>query len=360
MKIVAEVRRNLRCCNVYIQHEESINFNVSLKKDEIILKNNGTGKQSILLNHGFEVDIKSLSSLVVENENTSFRINILPNMESSIPNHLTSFSVAAPVTENEPIQIKCVTCKTNLLEKQTITFSRVLEYPSGSLDVSEFFCHNGPDLTSKLTPNTTDLFYGFQFLVINLEILSNRREKDNHFYCNRCLSYLGQRIQGNALKIWSDNLIIDLEHTKTQRIEKRHFVEELFHKIVTECNVNKDIAHCMQFSKVVLETTMPSRQKSFLMVHVLEKNLEILKSSDVASAFDLKSQMAYKVQFKYEEDEDNPLLVFWKNDLYVHNISVSSKMFKNVLKVLVEGNRTFPSIYRQSKDFMISFIFYSS
>lgn len=362
MKCVAEVRRNLRCSNVYIQHEETINFKISLKKNEIMVKNNGAGKQSISLNHGFEVDIKSLSSLVVEKENTSFRINIIPSIEAPcLENTQPTVILSAPVEENQPIQMKCVTCKTNLLENETITFSRVLEYPSGSLDVSEFFCHNGPDLSSKLTPKTTDLFYGFQFLVINLEILSNSKEKDEHFYCKRCLSYLGQRLQENAVKIWFDNVRIDSEGTATPRINKRLLVEKLFHKIVSECNVNEDIIpHCLQFSKVVLETVLPTRQKRFLMVHVLEKNLEIMKSSDVASAFDLMSQSAYKVLFKSEKDEENPLLVFWKNDLYVHNIPISYKLFEIVLKVLVEGNLIFPSIYRLSKDFRTSFIFYSS
>lgn len=116
----------------------------------------------------------------------------------------------------------------------------------------------------------------------------------------------------------------------------------------------------MQFSKVILEAIFPTRQKRFLMVNVLEKNLEVLKSSDTESAFELENCRAYKVLFKYEEDEDNPLLVFWKNDFNVHTISVSHKMFTNILNVLVDGNRIFPSIYRLTNDFMTSFIFYSS
>lgn len=358
---MAEVRRNLRCSHFYIQHEETTkNFKISLEKDQVILRTNATDKQSISLKREFEVDIQSLSNLVVEKENTSFRITIIPSDESSFTETLPLTVLPAPIKENQPIQLKCITCKTNLLEKKTLTFTRVLEYPSGSLDVCEFFCHNGPDFTSKLAPKATDLFYGFQFLVINLEILSNRKEKDNHFYCRRCLSYLGQRLQENVAKIWSDNVRIEVENTVTPRVDRRLFVEQLFHKIIAECSVNRDIAHCMQFSKVILETILPTRQKRFLMVNVLEKNLEILKSSDVASAFDLESRRAYKVLFKYEEDDENPLLVFWKNDFNVHSISVSHKMFTNVLNVLAEGNRIFPSIYRLTKDFMTSFIFYSS
>lgn len=362
MKIVAEVRRNLRCSNFYIQHEETTrNFKISLEKENIILRTNETDKQSISLNQEFEVDIKSLSNLVVEKENTSFRITIIPTEDTrdteSAP---LTVRVPAPIQENQPLQLKCTTCKTNLLEKKTSTFTRVLEYPSGSLDVSEFFCHNGPDFTSKLTPKSTDLFYGFQFLVINLEILSNWKQKDHHFYCRRCLSYLGERLQENVVKIWSDNVRIELENQILPRVDKRHLVEQLFHKIIAECSVNKDFAHCMQFSKVILETVLPTRQNRFLMVNVLEKNLEIMKSSDMASAFELEKCQAYKVLFKYEEEGESPLLVFWKNDFNVHSISVSHKMFTNVLNVLVEGNKLFPSVYRLTKDFMTSLIFYSS
>lgn len=358
---MAEVRRNLRCSNFYIQHEETTrNFKISLEKDQVVLRTNETDKQSISLKQEFEVDIKSLSNLVVEKENTSFRITIIPTKDRSSCARAINVTVPAPIQENQQIQLKCVTCKTNLFEKKTLTFKRVLEYPSSSLDVSEFFCHNGPDFTSALTPKATDLFYGFQFLVINLEILSNGKEKDHHFYCRRCLSYLGERLQGNVVKIWSDNVRIELENTVPPRIDRRQFVEQLFHKIVEECSVNRDISHCIQFSKVILATILPTRQKRFLMVNVLEKDLEIMKSSDMASAFDLESRRAYKVLFKYEEDDENPLLAFWKNDFNVHSISVSHKMFTNVLNVLVEGNRIFPSIYRLTKDFMASFIFYSS
>ncbi|KAL5279551.1 hypothetical protein ACFFRR_003884 [Megaselia abdita] len=360
MRIVAEVRRNLRCSNFYIQHEEK-HFKISLEKDQVNLRTNESDKQSISLNGEFEVDIKSLSSLVVEKENTSFRITIIPKEDQSdfVDPATVNVPVPPPVKENHPVQLKCITCRTNLLEKKTLSFSRVLEYPSGSVDVSEFFCHNGPDFSSKLAPKATDLFYGFQFLVINSGILSNWKEKDHHFYCRRCLSYLGQRIQGEVVKIWSDNVRIDFEDTVVPRIDKRLLVVQLFHKIIADCSVNRDI-HCIQFSKVILETILPTRQKRFLMVNILEKNLEIMRSSDVASAFELEKSRAYKVLFKFEEEEENALLVFWKNDFNVHSIAVSHKMFTNVLNVLVEGNRIFPSIYRLTKDFMTSFIFYSS
>lgn len=228
---MAEVRRNLRCSNFYIQHDETTkNFKISLEKDQVVLRTNGNDKQSISLNKDFEIDIKSLSSLVVEKENTSFRITIIPKTLNNICKESAPISVKipAPIQENLPVQLKCVTCKTQLFEKIILSFSRVLEYPSGSLDISEFFCHNGPDFSAKLTPKPTDLFYGFQFLVINLEILANWKEKDQHLYCRRCLSYLGQRLYENVVKIWADNVRIDWENNVIGEVSLDFYIFFLF------------------------------------------------------------------------------------------------------------------------------------
>lgn len=372
--ITIEVRKNLHCANVFLEFDHSLTetefVKIQIDKDSIKLEEYST-KTTITLQGHLTIQARSLSSLVVEENNASFRMSIDP-----IENPPTLWPVAndknqkfiKQVPDVAPLQNVTLTCSRcqNTLTKENVQFNRILEFPSGTLDLGDFFCHHGPDLNSVLMPKHADLFYGLFFVILNTECLKGIRIKDGHAFCGRCLMHLGETLfEDKALKIWTDTLHEAV--FKPRDIES--MVSHLMCRILDDCSVSNDL-HIMQFSKAIVEAIMPTRKKKFILLNILERNLDILQNINVPTMcpdefnnnkglIKLSKCKAHKVLYQFhDENESNKILKSWLQDISVHTTKISPTLFSALQRRLERNSKLLPEVYRYSNEFILSYIFY--
>lgn len=374
--ITLEVRKNLHCANVFLEFDHNLTetefVKIQIDKDTIKLQEN-SGTTSIPLRDHLTIQARSLSSLVVEENNASFRMSIdIETPETPTTTLWTNsnendqkFKNQIPeLSSLENVKLTCSRCQ-NILTKVNLHFERILEYPSGTIDLGDFFCHHGPDLNSVLMPKQTDMFYGLFFVVLNTECLKGIRTKDGHAFCGRCLMHLGETLFDNkALKVWTDTLYEAV--FKPRDIES--MISHLMCRILDECSVSNNL-HIMQFSKAIVEVTMPTKKKKYILLNILERNLDILRNSKMTTSTDefnnntelvrLVKCKANKVLYQFhDEDDSNKMLKSWLQDISVHTTKISPTLFSALQRRLERNSKLLPEVYRYSNEFILSYVFY--
>uniref|UniRef100_A0A034VKD8 E3 ubiquitin-protein ligase E3D n=1 Tax=Bactrocera dorsalis TaxID=27457 RepID=A0A034VKD8_BACDO len=415
--VCVEVRHNLRCANVFLQFDHSLTetefLKIVVENDALTFREYSTATR-VALGKFFTAEARTISNLTVEECNASFRLTITnepaqgtaDNKENQIDNKRKIYITPKPnIEEGSQHIVLCKNCKCEL--STTLQCRRVREFPSGSIDVNEFFCHHGPKFDEVLVPQLTDFFYGFQFVVLNSELSQQQvKMKDKHVYCRRCLQYLGENIlNDNAMKLWMDTLLLKCQpNDKDDTIinvvnEKVTPTCQLLHKIIDDTLVTdvagEPLLQQMHFCKVLLEATFPCRKRKYLLLQVLEKQLQVLRNTKPLAhgshnnnnvlQVQLEQCKSFKLLYRLldeTEDEgggddkrgekdsgetsstsstssDSMLLKNWKEDMSIHVLKVSPTLFGTLLDELDENALLLPELYRYTHDhFQLSYIFY--
>ncbi|XP_012158374.1 uncharacterized protein LOC101448454 [Ceratitis capitata] len=415
--VCIEVRHSLRCANVFLQFDHSLTETDFLKivvdNDALTFREYSTATR-VSLSKYFTAEARTISNLTVEECNASFRLTITNDCEQATTangekqtdkQRKIGITPKPDVEEGGELKVVCKNCKCELCT--TLKCQRVREFPSGSIDVSEFFCHHGPKFDEVLVPQLTDFFYGFQFIVLNTELMQERvKLKNEHVYCRRCLQYLGENILNNkAVKIWMDTLLLkhqtENEADITVNLLNKYDITptcQLLHKIIDDTDVGgESIFRNLHFCKVLLEAIFPNRERKFLLLQVLEKQLQVLRNSTPLAhgshnnnnvlQVELEQFKCFKLLYRIlddTEDEgggenrvekgnddgdnasngssasiDNVLLKSWKEDMSIHVLKISPTLFNTLLNELDVNALLLPELYRYTQDyFQLSYIFY--
>lgn len=338
-KVLIEVRRNLRCAHIFLSFgkcftESPDSLKIVLNSNEILIKNNKIA-YTINVEKYFEIETTSLSCLLVFGKNVSFCINITEDASSmefilKENDDILQNNLKIALRESEPCQITGKNCRAPLMAEPMI-FNRILPLPSGSIAINDWFCHVGSRLENNLAPKLKDLFYGLHHILIDQDCCCNFRIANQYIYCKKCLKFLGQLLFNNkTIKLWNDCISLlnsgnECSFFITDSIKKS--IYEIVVKTLFECNLTPQL-HFIQFAKILFDTVLSSRKKIFLMLNILETKIEILTISKYNNCnLKLNKNNGFKALFRIEEDNEQPLLSYWKNDMNIHSISLSYKMF---------------------------------
>uniref|UniRef100_A0A1A9ZIC9 E3 ubiquitin-protein ligase E3D n=1 Tax=Glossina pallidipes TaxID=7398 RepID=A0A1A9ZIC9_GLOPL len=388
--IAIEVRSRISCANVFIQFAQRLNCAESLKLSldkEKITFNHPTFHCEILLSRHFNMVTDSLINLKVDEDNAAFRMSIkCIHMEDKWPSDETywkEIDLLPQIEENQEVSLRCSNCDFALCPKQT--YNRVRAYPSSSMELSDFFCHHRADFGEVLIPQIQDLFYGFECIILNRESLQGMiRVKETHLYCKRCLKFIGETLfRDKAAKLWSDAFTINGASScrSVFPLINLNNIQRLMFKIVRESSSTMPLYGNVHFVKVVLESKFPNRKNKYLLLHMLEKHLTILRggkceqvnsslTQQKSSQINLIPYRAFKLLYRLincdqdckQDDKSHiqPLLMYWQKDINILSLKISPYLFSELLDELERNTLLLPKMYRESTDeFLSSYLFYN-
>ncbi|XP_073833873.1 uncharacterized protein [Musca autumnalis] len=393
--VVIEVRQNLCCANVFLNFQQSITDfeSVRINVEDGLIRVKDSSDSTVVevkVDPYFTILTETFSNLIVDQENISFRISV--NVKD-----LFQYGSEKPTTptfqlqEGQRVSLHCKQCESTLCGNKS--YDKVREFPSGSIDISEFFCHHGPSFSEVLLPRTQDVFYGFQFVILNMENIRNAsKEREQHLYCKRCSRYLGETIfEGKAAKLWTDSVTMqredEMEPIGLFNDAAINLLQLLMLKVIHETSLPspEPLLRNMHFTKVLLETSLANRKPQYLLVQILEKNLPVLKNDKELQDLDCKDKdalihllnvelrisQAFKLLYRLIEidqqpnsDDDDvdenepPMLSYWQQDINILKLKISPYLFHDLLDELNCNSLLLPEIYRNNKDsFTLSYIF---
>lgn len=350
-----------------------------------------------------EIQINSLSLLIVKNNLISFRINtstldhfheeLLPCTHIQ-PLNVEALKLILNIKPNESFRILCDNCNGPLTNFHS--FRRVLELPSENMDLNEWFCHKphakatSPEPShqhhhsrqhqantaaesnekynfTKFTPSQEDLLYGNFFALFNLKNFTNINIDSNSLmiYCQRCLNHIGESLKGKTAKLWNHNFKIITTNSEINCIDEIHstrlFVgDTLFvNFLVVVDRISKDFQMLgCQSQKILFEAQNFNGSVKFLFLHVMAKNLELYQMCD-ESEFDrisMKRIDGTKCLFRCEQNGDQALLRFWQNDVNVVGNKLSIEMLNCVVENLNKYTKFVPENFRMNNGFCLSYL----
>jgi len=393
-KVMVEYRPRLQSANVFIVFTNKINFSnnnlkINIKPTKIVININCNHYVYEINTHPyFYCHVNSLSSLNIDDNNISFRINTnqesfqheLINEQSAISTVKTNpKKININIKENQMIEIICSNCKNLLVER--FVFKRVLPLPSDNMDMSEWFCHkhhsNDEDCNEsisleKLQPsNCEDLFYGHFYILIKSLIFNNYRNDNKLVYCDRCLQLLGENNLGNGTtQLWNENCLL-------RTISKE--IIPLFNDISSAIKVNffnllKTLCYENNFEfqtggfKITYKFLIETNFNNFILLDVIERNLNLFTVNCIKTdqnnnnnkndnKFNLNKCHSYKVLFKNINKEDNnDLLKLWQEDNTIITVTISLKMFKEISTELNNNSFSIPLHFRYNNLFTLSYL----
>lgn len=398
--IIIEKRPRLQCANFFITftqnfvQQEAVKLNVT--PDRLMITFDGREFLVNLSTH-FKLHTKTLSQLIIKKNYVSFRINTnmenfsleLLHVEKEVGVNNNAFILKYNVEVDTPYKIKCSNC-TNVLTEE-VNFGRILELPSENMDMSEWFCHKHQNHTeetcvensdetffdetieekfnsNKFKPRTNDIFYGSYFGLFNMKLFKSVRTKGRLTYCKRCFQFLGELTNlkyKDSIKIWNDTVTFETMASPTDTIYLFDNDSLLKNFTFILCKLQHDFSFELfgfpQLFKVIFEATLSDGKKNFLLFQVMDHNLEMLRMSKstnptTSSNIVLEKCKTVKLLFKFEDDEEQPLVKFWLSNTNVSSIQISPQMFLTVFEYLTKMSSLIPECYRTSYGFVLSYL----
>lgn len=385
-QILIEYSSRLQVANFFLlfkkRFADTQSVKILLKPTEIALHFDGE-KFTLDLTEHFQLETCSLSLLNIGGDNVSFRLNTnnennfrfeylnLNNNES--PTDVLKLKVN--VESDKDFQIVCSNCTCPLTSM--LNYRRVLELPSENLDLSEWFCHKHHSTAetisdnhpinakekfnfAKFSPRDTDLLFGQFFFLVNTTKLTNVKTKNNFVYCRRCLQFIGETVRDSTIKIWDENIKILSAKLESQSLFDGSSIFNNFYFIIRKNIQDFDFmssAGLPSTNKILFETKDSDGSTHFLLLQVMNKNLELFTLSGFASSMvSLQQLVGMKVFYRIESDETRPMVKFWQNDVGCSNIQISKKMFTVAVDTLNEYSKFVPVTYRSMGGFAISYL----
>ena len=351
-KVVAEFRPRLQACQFYIKAEippESTRLSV-LSKSIILNCENILIEISL---DNMQVIPDSVSGLTGKGGSFCFRVqtdskSIWGSFKTEVlelkKTLKKSEKYIPPIELHKPLEIYCRCCSNKLSDKP-ITFNRLLPLPSSNLEAADLFCHqhDNDNLKVMTDPKQNDCLYGSYFIKLDASYL-NKCETILH--CSRCLSWLGLR-ERNSVQLWNSTISFNRNVSSTQdEIALSDFIA-----IVKEMSEEMIGLSC----KILLQCTLSSMETHYLLLWVMEKNLQLLTSDEFSYPIILKENTVIKLLFKFET-ANTPMVNSWLKDIYTVNIEVSKQMLVEGLKHLQIMTSYIPEDYRITNEMYVSYI----
>ncbi|KAG4068869.1 hypothetical protein HA402_005017 [Bradysia odoriphaga] len=384
-RMLIEYSSRLQVANFFIlftkRFADTKSVKILLKPSEIAIHFDGD-KVLLDLTEHFQLETCSLSLLNIAGDSVSFRLNT--NNENnfrfeylSLNNNESSTDVLRlkiNVKPDKDFQIICSNCTCPLTTM--VNYQRILELPSENLDLSEWFCHkhhSTSDTSSsdhpinakekfnfaKFNPRDTDLLFGQFFFLFNTNRLTNIKTKNNFVHCRRCLNFLGETVRDSTIKIWDENIKIQSESGAQPMFDGSSMFKN-FYFIIRKNVQDFDFmssAGLPSTNKILFETKESDGSTNYLLLQIMNKNLELFTVSGFANGMvSLQKLAGMKVFYRIESDETRPMVKFWQNDVGCSNIQISRKMFTVAVDTLNEYSNFVPVAYRNMGGFTVSYL----
>lgn len=414
--IFIELRSRLRSCNVFIITgvdftKSCYNFKISIQSNCIVLnyckddydkskrRDSLSSIESlsdcysedenevscvIPVRQFCQIIPNSMSCLKIDKSTISFRLLTAPknggnfykellstnNFDNSTKGNVLKLNVKVA----EELKITCANCS-NVVSDSSVKFDRILELPTANLDMSEWFCHGHghshgqgdtpPPPDGVIKPNKSDFLYRLTFFVVNNSILSEKTNKFNSkrevYHCNRCLAWLGLK-EKDTVKLYNSEVKIQQNGAESMVFA---------HKTVQDIHTD-DFIHTIEFMtrefnlgfqytvmcKIVLECTISAIKKQYLLIWVMDKELQVLRNSVetiLSDKIELQSTSVTKILFKVEfcmNDE----VESWISDPGVVTTQISKGMFTNGLAHLQNMSQKVPEYFRNTNGYCVSYL----
>lgn len=412
--IFMELRSRLRSCNVYIttgvDFNKNCNLKISIQANCIVLNyyNNENDKLKrrdslssieslsdcysdddndlttvIPIEKFCHIIPNSMSCLKIDKNSISFRILTEPKNGGNFYKELLSANteqtsmktteLKVNIKANKELKIICSNCS-NIVSDNTVKFDRVLELPTTNLDMSEWFCHghghshgnhSQTDLTVK--PSKYDLLYRLTFFVINNSILSEKTNKFNLkrdvYHCNRCLAWLGLKNKDNTVKLF---------HSEVKTLQNNKEACVFVHKNPSEDQCVDDFVYTieqmtkefnlgLQYSvmcKIVLECTVTTNKKQYLLIWVMDRELQVLRNTSEHIEDDkvrLQSNFLTKILYKVESSLNEDVEA-WLSDPGIISTEISKNMLYKGLQHLQKMSLNMPESFRNTNGYFVSYL----
>ncbi|CAH2098645.1 unnamed protein product [Euphydryas editha] len=408
--IFMELRSRLRSCNVYIttnvDFKKECNLKISIQSDCIVL--NYYDNEDTLKRRDSLSSIESLSDYSEEESDITCMIPIqdfcfiIPNSMSclKIEKNTISFRVLTEPknggnfyaeyisveTENKEIKVEkmnvnlktesdvkflCANCS-NIISDNFVKFDRILELPSTNLDMSEWFCHghgHGHGHTSQkdvLKPKKLDFLHRLTFFVVNNNILSEKVNKFNSkrtvYHCNRCLAWLGLKNK-DTVKLYNADIKILDNNIEKHVFSHNNSIDDVSADdfIYTIESMTREFNLGLQYTmmcKIVLECTMSATKKQYLLIWVMDRELQVLRNIENKNENDkvmLQSSFLTKILYKIES-EMNDEVETWLSDPTVVSTDISKSMFCKGIDHLEHMSLKIPECFRYTNGYCISYL----
>ncbi|XP_016931813.2 uncharacterized protein [Drosophila suzukii] len=364
-----ETRVVIRDYNVYISEKTEKRENEKDSSSDSDCEDSAL----LLIQHDqFGMDINCLSTFLVSGSHISFRFNYNQIDLAAVDGGAVEVPLAPQLLscqENEAITINCRDCRAELVPARS--HRRLREFPSCVVDPSEFFCHNhGPEGKSQpisLVPAEADLFYGLNYVVISFsEENPNILNREDHLYCKRCMRFLGQTMfNGAAARLWAD-AVRWLPAGAPAAAPDRHLFQsstltQLFKRLLQSLWPQPLPQLCLSTSRAVLVTSLPSRKRQYMFLHVVESQLRVLRRIRPDSNR-LRCYRACKLYYGVFGG-DPPLLEKWQAQQTLPQMDISPDMFLALQQRLDSNGNLIPHAWRVNcveEQLRLSYFFYEN
>ncbi|KAH8421255.1 hypothetical protein KR009_007023 [Drosophila setifemur] len=369
-----ETRLVIREHNVYIAEGPARSTPTSgsdYSKEEV------EATDTLVIRHDcFGMDIGCISVFVVTKNHISFRFNYTQIDLDALDGGSVQVALAPLLLscrENEPFAVTCRNCRAELVGERC--YRRLREFPSCVVDPGEFFCHNhGPGCDSKppsLVPAETDLFYGLNYVVVSWNPANpNMLCREDHLYCRRCMRFLGLAMfNGAAARLWADAVCWLGSVSVTEAVPRHLFKSSTLTQLV------KRLLHsmwpqplpqlCLSTSRAALVTSLPSRCHRYLLIHVVESQLRVLRRIRPNSN-QLRCYRACKLYFGLfgsSNQEQPELMQQWQTKQTLPQMEISPDMFQALLERLELNAQLIPYAWRHKspdQQLQLSYFFYEN
>ncbi|KAJ0170582.1 hypothetical protein K1T71_013953 [Dendrolimus kikuchii] len=408
--ILIELRARLRSCNVFIttgiDFSKNCNLKINIQSNCIVLNyynedsrpkrrdslssieslsdcysDDDTDLTSIIpINEFCKIIPNSMSCLKIDKNTISFRILTEPknggnfyneflstdNIKSSSSNNELKINLKP----NENVRIVCSNCS-NIISSE-VMFGRVLELPSANLDMSEWFCHGHShgDSSQKdivLKPLKNDFLYRLTYFVIANSFLSEKTNKFNSkrdvYHCNRCLAWLGLKNK-DRVKFFNSEVKFSQNDKEMQAFLHKSETDDDIHTndfIYTIESMTKEFNLGLQYTvmcKIVLECTISAAKKQYLLIWVMDKELQVLRNNGERIFSDkiqlhstLLTKILYKVELSLNEEVES-----WLADPTIVSTDISKNMFSQGVEHLQRMSLKVPETFRHTNGYYVSYL----
>ncbi|KAJ8705984.1 hypothetical protein PYW07_010761 [Mythimna separata] len=292
------------------------------------------------------------------------------NLDSSTKGNVLKLNVEA----GEELKLTCANCS-NVVSGSNVKFDRILELPTANLDMSEWFCHGHghshghgdalPPTDGVIKPNKSDFLYRLTFFVVNNSNLSDKTNKFNSkrevYHCNRCLAWLGLKDK-DTVKLYNSE--VKLQQNGTESMVFANKTVQDIHTddfIYTIEYMTREFNLGFQYTvmcKIVLECTISTTKKQFLLIWVMDKELQVLRNNVdtiLSDKIELQSTSVTKILFKVEFCM-NEEVESWVSDPGVVTTEISKGMFTNGLAHLQKMSQKVPEYFRNTNGYCVSYL----
>ncbi|XP_063236162.1 uncharacterized protein LOC134538675 [Bacillus rossius redtenbacheri] len=368
------MRPRIRVCNVFVVSKSNLtgkaHFKVSIKSHSICVSwtaNESEIDQTFVL-PDMRLIPKSLSGLQVRGNSLSFRVQTEPltNTSGSFAAEIIPLLRNLSFEQNASIYVPGIVpnvahtllcrCCGNKLSLTDITVKRVLPLPTDSTSQFEWFCHNhggsGSDDVCDVAASDvkkTDCLYGMYFVLLSTAWL--QMEASEVLSCARCFSWLGT-CKGSTAKLWRCTTTWGDDNAPQMALGD-------FLAVIGEAVRGTMGMLC----KIVLETKLSPIETQYILLWVIDKELQVLAyvndadqipqlSGGLETETVLAPKKTMKVLYSHHVSRDDEVKS-WQNDVNVQGVDIAKQMFVEGLQYLAKVTNYLPAAHRMSGGFYV-------